>query len=159
MYVPQIFGLSEPHMFLRLVAQFLNLSGCTSLRTLRFRHALYQGYQRPERLSSIFNAVIGAITSTSRIPFKLYHHLEFNHIPADAQCTDFLSVLEWENLERAMATHPCRANQITFVCEAASNFLGLGDVEGFVGEKLPDLNSNKLLDIVRQIQVMDVDPE
>lgn len=117
-----------------------------------YQLSLIYGIPRFEQwISSSLNATLDALNSAPRITFKLCHHFEFLGVPSGAVCLDISSLLEWEDLERAVATHPCRTNRVTFICDVGPEILGFKfeDVESFIRKKLPDLYSNGLLDFVR----------
>ncbi len=136
------------HPFLRFIAQPVNLSGCTSLRALKFKYNLDPAHGGSEILTSSFTATFDALNSTPRIPFKLYLHFEDYHAQNTSTCLQLLSLLDWESLERALVKHLCRTKQVTVACQNSGRFSGYENVVRFIRDKLPDLDSDGLLDII-----------
>lgn len=57
--------------------------------------------------------------------------------------------MEGESLERVVAKHPCRTNQITFVCEGMGYAIKHEGFESLIRVRFPGLDSEGLLDFVR----------
>ena len=137
-------------MFLDVTAPGPNLSQCTSLRTLTFKHCLKYCVRKMWK----HPFALGALTSAPKIPFKLvfsFREEVYFLYESRSMWLQVLSGMELGSLGKAIAMHPCSSNPVTFLCKGLGDFLAFEDVEKFIREKLPDLDSNGLIDFVRCI--------
>ncbi|KAJ3474073.1 hypothetical protein NLI96_g12664 [Meripilus lineatus] len=84
----------------------LDISPCTSLRSLNFTHDIFLRVE--QSFPTCFRSTLDSLSTVPRIPLKLTIKLGYFYIYEISQYISSLSSLDWERFMRILNWHPCR---------------------------------------------------
>ncbi|KAJ3483775.1 hypothetical protein NLI96_g6094 [Meripilus lineatus] len=127
----------------------LDLSSCKSLRSLTFNHSLAI---QSNNLVFCTNAMLDALVTTPRIPFKLSIKLGdfIDGAPWTATYPRFLSDLNWKKLVEVVRSHPCKEKKVAIIWAGSRSFSVPNDIEQVIREKLADPDVEGWMEVVRE---------